>query len=216
MVKPFGHVAQFHELLKVCHGRVTTTTVAVAYERRAINRSQNEVLATNLNVALGIASVLNEFRRSGFAQFTSKAAGNTNAFALNVCACCFPQFERFWVIDKVYANFSENRFGVFLDDFQCLVVQNFEVRNVAFDVFCRFDADGRPFRTTGSTATPTSTTTTSLCNIRHIYPSGRCLTFNTAPKTHEVRILRPIGGKSDISLSTIRLRFSGRGPIPQA
>ena len=105
MVKPFGHVAQFHKLFEIVHRRIAATADTVADKRRTIDRRQNEVITADFYGAFWVAGMLGEFRGGGFAQLARQSFRQANPFALNIGTGLFPAFQCLRIVHKVNADF---------------------------------------------------------------------------------------------------------------
>ena len=60
-----GHVGQTGEVAEVLDGRVAPSVLEITHERRSVGRGEDEVGIADRDAALGVASVLDEGRRSG-------------------------------------------------------------------------------------------------------------------------------------------------------
>ncbi len=151
VVQPFRHVAQLHEVAEILDRRIAPPALGVAHEGRAVDRREHQVVAADLDAALGVAGVLGDTARRRLAQLAGEAARDVHPLALHVGAGLLPALQRLGIVDEGDADLLQHRLGVGLDDLQRFFVENVEGRNAALDRRGRCDlqlrALGPPRRT---------------------------------------------------------------------
>ena len=124
MVHARAHVGEFDEVLEVFERRVTPAAVEIANEWRSISRNQHGTVTTNDNVSVRVSGVLCVFRRRRrLDDRTAQAAGEADAFSVDIRTGVTQQFERFGEIPELDTNLLEDGFGIVLDRLECFVVQ---------------------------------------------------------------------------------------------
>ena len=165
MVQPFGHIAQLHEIAEILNRGIAATTLGIMHEGRAIDRRQDQIATTDLNIALGVARILGKGLGRCGNQLAGQTARNMHPLALHIRPRRAPQRQRPFVLDKVDTYLFQNGLGVPFNDLQRFFVQNLEIRNVALDELCGLKGHRGPFRATGRPAATPSPT--PCCNIVH-------------------------------------------------
>ena len=142
MVHPGTHVGEFDEVLEVLERRVTPAAVEIANERRSISRNQHGTVTTNDNVSVRVSGVLCVFRRRRrLDDRTAQAAGEADAFSVDIRTGVTQQFQGFGKFPELDTDFLEHGFSIVLDRLERFVVQYVEVGNLPVDI--GLGGDGR-------------------------------------------------------------------------
>ena len=113
MVQPFRHVGQFHELLEIGDRRIAAAAIGVAHEGRAIDRRQHQAAPADLDVALGVAGVLDVAATAPSCRVCAPdRVGMRTRSPSIVGAGVLPKLQRRGIIDEVDADLFQDGLGV--------------------------------------------------------------------------------------------------------
>src|SRR6202022_2132811 len=120
-----GQIRELDKIAEILDSRITAPFVQIAYEGRAVGRSEHGVLAANDYAACRIARVLSELaRRRALHERTAHTAGEMHPFTFHVGAGGLPDLERLRVIAKIDADLLANRIGVVLHQREAFLAQH--------------------------------------------------------------------------------------------
>ena len=147
-------IGQLHEVAEILDRAVAAALVEVVHEGRAVDRSEHEVGAPDMDRAFRVSGMLGEVARCGRNQLAGEAARKMHALALDVAAGALEQIERALVAAELDADLLEQRFRIVLDDLEAFGAEHFRDRNAAPDVGHRHRRPLQAGRTTGFASAP--------------------------------------------------------------
>ena len=88
-----------------------------------------------------------------FDQLARQTARDANTFTIDIGSGIFPALQRARIVDEVNADLSQNGFRIGFNDLQRFCVEDLEIRNIPFDIFCSFDSNCGALGPAGGTTT---------------------------------------------------------------
>jgi hypothetical protein len=161
------HVGQLHEIVKVFEGRVSTSLIETADERRSVGRGEDGMRSTDAHVARRVARVLHEFGgRRALNQRAAEPARKADALAVDRRSRVFPDREGFRVVAKIDPRLFEDGFRILLDGLEALFAQRLVGEQLAGQVG---DDWSNGVRAGGSARFATSSTRTRSTGFAHTH-----------------------------------------------
>jgi hypothetical protein len=125
MMQPRNHLVNFHQVVKIVQGCVTTSLVQVMNKRGAERRTQHGIVAADDNVIVRVSGMLNVLRGCGGLDNTSRMARfKTHSGSLYICSCITEQIQYFRIIGKVHADIPEYDICIVLNKTQTFFIQH--------------------------------------------------------------------------------------------
>ena len=121
MMQAREHIDELYKITKIFNFCITSLTIKVAHKRRSVDRGKNSIITANLNITLRITGILGKMTWGCLTKLARKPAREPDTLSFNITANPLQNFQRFWIISEINANFFEHYFSGLFNGFGRLI-----------------------------------------------------------------------------------------------